>query len=149
MKDLDIWSLKADHSFTDRNRVSFFASLQNITQLSEGGLPGALASGLYTLDKPKIYRATHDFSFSPTFINHFLFGFSQYNNFFDQLPQHKQDWPDETGIERRGNRRLQFLPDRDLYRRPHVFGNDPKNRGNQSNWSYTINDTASKVDRAS
>jgi hypothetical protein len=87
VKDLDIWSLKLDHSFSDRKRVSVFGSLQNITQLSEGGLPGA---GVWLAA-----RQAEDLSgqprlqLSPTFINHFLFGFSQYNNFFDQLPQHK------------------------------------------------------------
>lgn len=145
VKDLDIWSVKADHSFTDRNRVSFFASLQNITQLSEGGLPGPLASGLYTLDKPKIYRATHDFNFSPTFINHFLFGFSQYNNFFDQLPQHKQDWPTKLGLKGVATDGSSSFPIVTFTDGLTGFGNDPKNRGNQSNWSYTVNDSASKV----
>src|SRR5262245_6663348 len=145
VKDLDIWSLKADHSFTDRNRVSFFISLQNITQLAEGGLPGALASGVYTLDKPKIYRATHDFSFSPTFFNHLTFGFSQYNNFFDQLPQHKQDWPSKLGLKGVATDGSSSFPIVTFTDGLTGFGNDPKNRGNQSNWTYTVNDTATKI----
>lgn len=144
-KDLDIWSIKADHNFTDRNRVSFFMSRQNITQLAEGGLPGALASGVYTLDKPRIYRASHDYNFSPTFLNHLAFGFSQYNNFFDQLPQHKNEWPQKlglTGVATDGSSSFPIVTFTDGLT---SFGNDPKNRGNQSNWTYTINDTASKM----
>lgn len=144
-RDLDIWSIKGDHNFSDRNRVSFFASIQNITQLSEGGLPGPLASGLFTLDKPKMYRATHDFSFSPTFLNHFLLGLSQYNNYFDQLPQHKQDWPQKlglTGVATDGSSSFPIVGFTDGLT---MFGNDPKNRGNQSNWTWTLSDTATKI----
>jgi hypothetical protein len=145
IRDLDIWSIKADHIFTPRNRVSFFASIQNITQLAEGGLPGPLASGLYTLDKPKIYRGTHDFSFSPTFLNHFLFGMSQYNNYFDQLPQHKQDWPTKLGLKGVATDGSSSFPIVAFTDGLTGFGNDPKTRGNQSNWTYTINDTATKI----
>ena len=145
IKDLHIWSIKADHSFSDRNRVSFMYSPQNITQQAEGGLPGALASGLLTLDKPKIYRATHDYSFSPTFFNRLLFGFSQYNNFFDQLPQHKQDWPGQLGLKgvaTDGSSSFPIVTFTDGFT---GFGNDPKNRGNQSNWTYTLTDGATKI----
>ena len=145
VKDLDIWSLKLDHNFSDRNRVSVFASLQNITQRSEGGLPGALASGLFTLDKPKIYRASHDYNFSPTLLNHITFGFSQYNNFFDQLPQHKNDWPNKLGLKGVATDGSSSFPIVTFTDGLTSFGNDPKNRGNQSNWTYTLNDTLSKV----
>lgn len=145
IRDLDIWSIKADHAFNDRNRVSFFFSKQNITQLAEGGLPGPLASGMYTLDKPDTWRATYDVSISPTFFNHFLFGLSRYNNYFDQLPQHKEGWPEKlglTGVATDGSSSFPIVTFTDGLT---GFGNDPKTRGNQSNWTYTLSDTASTV----
>ena len=145
IRDLNIWSIKADHYFSDRNRVSFLYSPQNITAQSEGGLPGALASGLFTLDKPRIYRATQDFTFAPTLLNRVLFGFSQYNNFFDQLPQHKQDWPGKLGLKGVATDGSSSFPIVTFTDGLTGFGNDPKNRGNQSNWTYTLNDTATWV----
>ncbi|WP_321474787.1 TonB-dependent receptor [uncultured Paludibaculum sp.] len=145
VRDLDIWSIKADHAFNDRNRVSFFLSKQNITQQAEGGLPGALASGVFTLDKPDTWRATYDASISPTFFNHFVFGLSRYNNYFDQLPQHKQGWPEKLGLKGVATDGSSSFPIVTFTDGLTGFGNDPKNRGNQSNWTYTFSDTASVV----
>src|SRR5205823_4292287 len=44
----DMWSIKGDHSFTDRNRLSVFYSRQLLTSDAQSGLPGPLASGSIT-----------------------------------------------------------------------------------------------------
>jgi hypothetical protein len=73
-----VWSLKVDHSFSPRNRVSYFQSLDS--QLTHGvsDFDGPLGTALGDqYQKPRIFRVNHDFTFSPTVLLHTTYGYSR------------------------------------------------------------------------
>ena len=134
--DRNIYSVKGDHSFSDRNRVSGLYSWQRVAILSQGGLPGPLANGLVSSEKPDITRVNHDFTFSPTMLNHFTFGFSRYQSLFNQLPQHLLDWPTKLGLKGVATNGSQSFPVIAFATDGYTgFGNNPKNRGAQENYT--------------
>jgi hypothetical protein len=72
-----VWSLKFDHIFSEKNRVSYFQSLDSQLTHAVSDFNGPLGTALGNqYQKPQIFRANHDFSFSPTILLHTTFGFS-------------------------------------------------------------------------
>ncbi|HVT93434.1 MAG TPA: carboxypeptidase regulatory-like domain-containing protein [Bryobacteraceae bacterium] len=138
--DKNIYSIKLDHSFSDKSHLSGLYSWQRQTNLTESGLPGPLASGLVTQETPDITRVNHDYIFSPTVFNHATFGLSRYQDLFHQLPQHLEDWPAKlglTGVATNGSTSFPIVTFTDSLT---GFGNAPKNRGAQQNWTYEVID---------
>ena len=138
--DKNIYSIKLDHSFTDRNRLSGLYSWQRQTSLNQSGLPGPLASGLVTNEKPDITRVNHDYIFTPTLFNHAAFGLSRYQEIFNQLPDDLEGWPGKlglTGVATNGSTSFPIVTFTDSLT---GFGNNPKNRGAQQNWTYEFLD---------
>jgi hypothetical protein len=76
-QDDKILTIKADHSITQSNRVSFF--LTHRTQLASNVqyLPGPLSNGLDQYQRPDDYRVNHDLVISPTVLLHSSFGLSR------------------------------------------------------------------------
>ena len=137
----NIYSLKFDHSLSDRNRISGLYSWQRQTNLSQTGLPGALASGLVSTEKPDITRVNHDFTFMPTLLNHATFGLSRYQSVFNQLPADLMNWPTTLGLKGVATNGSQSFPIVSFATDGLTgFGNDPKNRGAQQNWTYEFLD---------
>lgn len=143
--DRNIYSVKLDHSFSDRNRISGLYSWQRLNQLSQGGLPGPLASGSITHDLPDTSRLNHDFNFTPTLFNHFTFGVSRYQNVFNQLPDHLKEWPTQLGLKGVATNGSQSFPGVQFTDSLTSFGNFPKNRGAQQNWTYQAVDSVTWV----
>ena len=141
--DKNIYSIKLDHAFSDRNRLSGLYSWQRQTSLTTNtstGLPGPLANGLITNEKPDITRINHDYIFSPTIFNHVTFGLSRYQDLFNQLPDDLLGWPGKlglTGVATNGSTSFPIVSFTDSLT---GFGNDPKNRGAQENWTYEVID---------
>ena len=134
--DRNIYSVKGDHAFSERNRISGLYSWQRVTAFSRGGLPGPLASGLVGSQRPDITRLNHDFTFTPTLLNHFTFGFSRYRDLFDQLPEHLQDWPTKLGLKGVATNGSQSFPIVTFATDGYTpFGNNPKNHGAQENYT--------------
>jgi hypothetical protein len=72
-----VWSLKLDHIFSEKNRVSYFQSLDD--QLTHGvsDANGPLGTALGNqYQKPQIFRGNHDYAFSPTILLHSTYGYS-------------------------------------------------------------------------
>ncbi len=144
--DRNIYSVKGDHAFSERNRVSGLYSWQRVTTLSQSGLPGPLASGSIGSQKPDITRVNHDFTFTPTLLNHFTFGFSRYQDLFNQLPQHLQDWPTKLGLKGVATNGSQSFPIVAFLTDGYTgYGNNPKNRGAQENYTTEVIDGATWV----
>ncbi len=144
--DKNIYSIKIDHAFSDRNRLNGLYSWQRQSTLNQTGLPGPLASGLITNEKPDITRLNHDYIFSPNVFNHVTFGLSRYQSLFNQLPDHLQDWPTKlglTGVATNGSQSFPIV----AFATDGLtgFGNDPKNRGAQENWTYDVTDSVTWV----
>lgn len=89
--DQTVWSLKFDHQFSERNRLSYYQSLDSQATYATTDLPGPLGGGLgVQYQKPQNYRWNHDFMFSPTTLLHTTVGFTR----------QQQIWfvPDQTGF---------------------------------------------------
>jgi hypothetical protein len=73
-----VWSLKIDHVFSERNRVSYFQSLDSQLTHAVSDFDGPLGTALGDqYQKPRIFRVNHDFSFSPTVLLHSTYGYSR------------------------------------------------------------------------
>jgi hypothetical protein len=72
-----VWSLRLDHVFSEKNRISYFQSLDNQEIDSISDFDGPLGTALGTqFQKPQIFRVNHDYSISPTVLLHSTYGFS-------------------------------------------------------------------------
>ena len=73
-----VWSLKIDHSFSDKNRVSYFQSLDSQLTHAVSDFDGPLGTALGDqYQKPRIFRVNHDYTFSPTVMLHSTYGYSR------------------------------------------------------------------------
>ncbi|MBS1829470.1 MAG: carboxypeptidase regulatory-like domain-containing protein [Acidobacteria bacterium] len=73
-----VWSLKFDHVFSDRNRVSYFQSLDSQLVKAVSDFDGPLGTGLgEQYQRPRIFRVNHDLMFSPTVMLHSTYGYSR------------------------------------------------------------------------
>ena len=73
-----VWSLKIDHVFSDKNRVSYFQSLDSQLTHAVSDFDGPLGTALGDqYQKPRIFRVNHDYSFSPTVLLHTTYGYSR------------------------------------------------------------------------
>jgi hypothetical protein len=83
-----IWTIKAEHAFSSRNRVSYWMSKENQLVTTDQYWPGPLSNGLLTYQLPDNYRANHDFIFKPTLLLHTTWGFTrQIQNWTNPLQQ--------------------------------------------------------------
>lgn len=141
--DRNIYSIKLDHSFSERNRISGLYSWQRLDALTQSGLPGPLATGSINHDKPDITRLNHDFNFTPRLLNHATFGLSRYQALFNQLPDHLKDWAVTLGLKGVATNGSQSFPIVTFTDSLTGYGTDPKNRGAQQNWTYEFIDGVS------
>lgn len=95
-----LWSLKGDHVFTDRHRVSAFVQFTENDVTTNGPLPGPLTAGNVSLQKPESYRLNYDATVKPNILNHLTVGFSRWQNFIE-LPAATsgQEWPIKLGLK--------------------------------------------------
>ena len=73
-----VWSVKVDHSFSDKNRVAYFQSLDSQLTHAVSDFDGPLGTALGDqYQKPRIFRVNHDYTFSPTLLLHSTYGYSR------------------------------------------------------------------------
>ncbi|MEO8659197.1 MAG: TonB-dependent receptor [Bryobacteraceae bacterium] len=73
-----VWSLKIDHSFSEKNRVAYFQSLDSQLTHAVSDFDGPLGTALGDqYQKPRIFRVNHDYAFSPTLLLHSTYGYSR------------------------------------------------------------------------
>ncbi|MEN6601197.1 MAG: carboxypeptidase regulatory-like domain-containing protein [Bryobacteraceae bacterium] len=72
-----IATIKADHSITSNNRISYFMTFRNQLSNSDQYLPGPLSNGLSSYQKPQLYRVNDDWIINPTVLLHTTFAFTQ------------------------------------------------------------------------
>ena len=72
-----VWTLKFDHIFSDKQRVSYFQSLDSQLTHAVTDFNGPLGTALGNqYQKPQIFRVNHDYSISPTILLHTTYGYS-------------------------------------------------------------------------
>lgn len=85
--DQNVWSVKGDYNFSERNRVSGLFSRQQFgSPAATGPVPGVLGQNFNSGGTNKYYRINHDFTFTPNLLNHFTFGHNQ-RDIFEVGPQ--------------------------------------------------------------
>ena len=73
-----VWAFKIDHIFSPKNRVSYFQSIDSQLSSAVSDFPGPLGTALGSqYQKPRIFRANHDFTISPTLLLHTTYGYSR------------------------------------------------------------------------
>ncbi len=72
-----IYTVKGDHSFTDKHRVAFFMTRRSYSDAAPSQFTGALGNGLLSGQYPEDYRGNYDWVMSPTKLLHITFGNSQ------------------------------------------------------------------------
>jgi hypothetical protein len=73
-----VWSIKVDHIFSPKNRVSYFQSLDSQLTYGVSDFDGPLGTALGDqYQKPRIFRVNHDYTFSPTVLLHTTYGYSR------------------------------------------------------------------------
>jgi hypothetical protein len=86
-----VWAFKIDQIFSEKNRISYFQSMDSQLTAAVGDFSGPLGTALGSqYQKPWIFRVNHDYAFSPTILLHSTYGYSR--TF--------QQWfvPDQTGF---------------------------------------------------
>ena len=73
-----VWAFRVDHIFSTRNRVSYFQSIDSQLSSALSDFSGPLGTALGSqYQKPRLFRANHDFTISPTLLLHSTYGYSR------------------------------------------------------------------------
>lgn len=75
--DDTLWTLKLDHSITDRHRLAFFVSKENVADNSASNFPGPLSNGFLQNYRADNTRVNYDFVVTPSLLLHSTFGMSR------------------------------------------------------------------------
>ncbi|HYP05175.1 MAG TPA: TonB-dependent receptor [Bryobacteraceae bacterium] len=95
--DRDQYNLKLDHSFSDRNRMSFFTYLGGQDLKDPERLPVPLTTAQNEHRDSRWLRLNYDFIVSPTTLNHFVAGYTREVQSWQKLSSN-QDWPAQLGL---------------------------------------------------
>jgi hypothetical protein len=96
-----IATIKADHSITPNNRISYFMTFRNQVSSTLQYLPGPLSNGLDSIQKPQLYRINHDWVLKPTTLLHTTFAYTQ-----DRAPWNnplQNGWGSQFGFNLKGD----------------------------------------------
>ena len=89
------WGSRVDHVISDRNRImGEFIWSKNYAPTGSKW-PGAISEGANSTIQQDIIRFGQDYSFRPSLINHWVFGFNRNRN--DSFPQAGLGWPAKLG----------------------------------------------------
>ena len=75
--DRNVFTVKGDHSFNDRNRVSLFAYVSNETSIAPALIEGAMSPALNQQRPARWARFNYDWQISPTTLNNFRTGYTR------------------------------------------------------------------------
>ncbi len=135
----DVWTLKFDHAFSERNRISVFLYHSTETNLAPENLAGAMSNARLDYRRPYWARINHDFVLSPSTLNNFRAGYTREPQLWSRLTSGK-GYLQKTGLTGTNPPgdvlpRIQFS---DSYSN---WGDELKNTGLQVNNSLTLADT--------
>jgi hypothetical protein len=92
----NLWDLKVDHNISDRQRISFGFDYDNTNTGGTSSLGPIFGS--HTPQRTRYARFSHNYTFSPTVMNQFLFGFSR--RFREEISNSLgQGYPEKIGLK--------------------------------------------------
>ena len=137
----NVVTIKGDHAFSDRNRVSLFVYVSNEANIAAATIDGALSPALNQQRPARWTRLNHDYQFTPTTLNNFRVGYTRepqkwFRTTSDQGYLQKIGL---TGVNPPGDiiPRVQFT---DTYQN---WSDETKNKGLQVNNTLQFGDTVS------
>src|SRR5690606_12649346 len=75
--DRDVFTIKGDHQFSEKNRVNLFFFINDQASVAPERLPGALSPALSEERPSRWIRLNHDYLFGPTTLNNFRAGYTR------------------------------------------------------------------------
>ncbi len=73
-----VWAFRVDQVIGQKQRVSYFQSIDSQLSAAASDFPGPLGTALGSqYQKPRIFRVNHDFTISPTVLLHSTYGYSR------------------------------------------------------------------------
>lgn len=101
--DDDRWQIKLDHVLSDNHRLSGLYSSGIFVRDGSGPLPDRIFSGFTQRDeRAHLVRVSHDWTVSPTLVNHLSFGFNR-DAPFTGSPTVGEGWPAKLGLRGTGD----------------------------------------------
>lgn len=139
--DRNVYTIKGDHSFSDKSRVSLFAYISNESSIAPALLEGAMSPALNQQRPARWGRFNWDYQLSPTTLNNFRTGYTRepqiwFRTTSDQGLLQKVGL---AGVNPPGDivPRVQFA---DTYQN---WSDETKNKGTQVNATLQFSDTLS------
>jgi hypothetical protein len=73
-----VWAFKIDQVFGEKQRISYFQSIDSQLTAAASDFTGPLGTALGSqYQKPRIFRVNHDYTISPTILLHSTYGYSR------------------------------------------------------------------------
>ncbi len=139
--DRNVFTVKGDHAFSDRNRFNLFAYISNEHSIAPAFINGAMSPALNQQRPARWARFNHDYQVTPTTLNNFRGGYTREPQVWFRVTS-DSGYLQKTGlagVNPPGDivPRVQFT---DTYQN---WGDEPKNTGQQVNNTLQFADTIS------
>ena len=98
--ELDSWSLKINHNFSNKHLLAGYVSKQDLSGLADGPLPSPLlgaGNNAISANRPIFARLNYDWIFTPTTSLHLTYGITKLRQYFDNQSV-GQGWPQKLGL---------------------------------------------------
>ncbi|HYI95123.1 MAG TPA: carboxypeptidase regulatory-like domain-containing protein [Bryobacteraceae bacterium] len=102
--DEKMLTLKGDHQISGAQRLSIYYSMndrkRNNSPGRRWGSPPGLPTGVYQLQNTpgKMARVSHDWTLTPSILNHFAVGYNRFGNFNESVFV-DEDWASQIGLQ--------------------------------------------------
>jgi hypothetical protein len=136
----DVYTIKGDHQFSERNRWNVFFYINNQDSVAPERFPGALSPALAETRPSRWIRLNNDFIISPTWINNFRAGYTRDPQIWSRIAsdQGYLQKSGYTGVNPPGD----ILPRIAFGDGLSNWGDETKNTGKQVNNTLQVSDTA-------
>jgi hypothetical protein len=141
--DRDVYSVKVDHQFSERNRINAFLYFNEQASTAAERLPGALSPALEEQRPARWLRVNHDLLFTPTTINNFRAGYTREPQVWSRLTSN-QGYLGQIGLTG-VNPPDDVLPRIQFTDGLTNWSDETKNTGKQVNNTLQISDTVSHL----
>lgn len=139
--DRNVYTIKGDHAFSDKSRVSLFAYISNEDSIAPAAIEGAMSPALAQQRPARWARLNHDYQISATMLNNFRVGYTREPQIWSRVTsdQGLLQKVGLTGVNPPGDiiPRVQFS---DTYQN---WSDETKNKGKQVNNTLQFADTLS------
>ncbi len=142
--DRDQVTVKLDHAFSDRSRLSGFVYFNEQESKAAEVLPSPLTASLREQRPGRWARLAHDWVISPSTLNHLAFGFTREPQYWQKLHA-DEGWPTRIGLTGVNSGPSNVFPRVTFTDGYMTWADDAKNVGAQVNNAFQVSDSVSHV----